>query len=268
VRPVVSLLILIAAGCGPSTSDVAGVKIIGGVPIADHVVPEVVPVMNEGGSLCTGTFVSPTVVFTAAHCLTDLSARVFVLHNGRRETAFRVIKHPDFINPDLTALRGSAAHRRLWQKNAPMDLAVLVFGRPISDRYLSVSKPSTGSPRPRRDSVTLVGYGTPTFNLGGEYMKRSGTNVLTRELANGVFTIRETESRILTSTIGTQSVGSHGDSGGPMIWNGKIAAVTSWGFLTVDSVGVRQLTVQYASLNSNVGKAFIESVSEQGVDIR
>lgn len=142
---------------------------------------------------CTGTLISASLVLTAKHCSgtspvfrTGTSSANFVAHTVDRE-----IKHPD------------------------KDLMLAHLASPIVNIAIPELPINTGALPPVNSLCTGVGFGahlesngTTTFGT-----KRSCTEKV------------ESANSTTIAVVMVSGVADHGDSGGPLLCNGKIAAV-------------------------------------------
>src|SRR5215813_6594558 len=144
------LLALVAAGVFTTSA----VALINGTPDGDaH--PYVGAVAQQGGNLCSGVLISPTVFLTAAHCFAD-GAQVFVTN---APTFGSVPPTPGVVHND-PAYRVQGTPPNDVQVN---DVAVVTLTAPLSSpRYAKLPLPL--STLLLRDGTRIddVGYGVPT----------------------------------------------------------------------------------------------------------
>lgn len=182
--------------------------------------PAVVMVVLPGGhGLCTGTFVSPTAVLTAAHCTQDDGTYTIVSSFGIFRTDTRRSFGPGVVED-------------------PEDLALLIFGEPIARARKGQVIP-LGAPPGLTEKVRLVGFGCSDFELRrGTGLKRTGTNQVSR-LGDYIEVFspktRDTASQGAKGLIGSDNrTGTcFGDSGGPMLhWQQE-----AWGVSAISHAG-------------------------------
>jgi len=193
----------------------AGVpQIINGIPTGDYPAVAALLIWNaEGEFLCSGTLVSGSVILTAAHCVADPPAAISAVFSpdGVTATAYDVVAyaiHPEFRFPTA-------------------DLAMLLLEAPV----VGITPVPLAERKPRPRAVgTIVGYGEDEVgNLG---VKEMGTVRLRR--CPKRFPALGLASRALAHSVcwrarpGQQDT-CHGDSGGPLLIGGDVAAVTSGG---------------------------------------
>src|SRR5262249_31264894 len=124
------------------------------VATADY--PAVVMVVMPGGEgLCTGTFISPNTVLTAAHC-TQIDGSYLIVSNFG---SFRAEQRRNFGPGKL---------------DDPEDLALLILSENKADARKGQVIP-IGSQPTLAERVRLVGYGCNDFELRrGTGVKRTG----------------------------------------------------------------------------------------------
>lgn len=182
----------------------------------------VIPLLIEGKGLCTATIVNAKPqLLTAAHCFQDYfdqpNIHVAALIGGERYIPMHIAIHPDY-----KAGRASA-----------YDFAVLSFAQrtPVPEvLYLS------DEPFKPLHSSTVIGYGQQVTShaninnlpIGSSGVLRSGVNnsgtIFEGEL--GLITL---EGVPLTSTKKDNVTAAEGDSGGPLLQDGKIVGICTAG---------------------------------------
>lgn len=183
-------------------------KIIGGkVDTADPAVVELIMQTGEDGGLCTATFISQTVLLTAAHCVvseddpTKIPANAeFQIMMAPSESA---AKDTDFIKVS----RENVHFHPQYDGEAAHDVAIVVLDQPVNVTPIPIGRsPLTQADIGKR--VRLVGYGAS---------KRNATS------NDGASTKRTVSTAIMSLQKDLVGIGSsngqacNGDSGGPAL---------------------------------------------------
>ena len=196
----------ILVSCG-ATDQTFGVKIINGdSAFANFPAVKKIRIHLKDGKkgMCTGFFISDSVMLTAAHCLID-AKKVSIDKTLWPDT--KAISWQ--INDSYEPQKGTLA-------SFQQDIAIVNFPDRTSDKWLTISK----TPPKARSKFTMVGFGTndpmASIGYGGSEggAKRSGQNQI--RCVN--------QNLYLSEKVGIGEKGSavsaQGDSGGPAISNG------------------------------------------------
>ncbi|NDG27611.1 MAG: S1 family peptidase [Proteobacteria bacterium] len=188
---ITSLFIL--SGCGKSLSEAELPRPSSRTAMATQGFPGIV--MITGQKLCTGTFVSPSTILTAAHCLLD--AGPFTVHTTRGP-----------IQTTQKVTLGSGA------EGDPFDVALLYLPSPVASPQEIIPVASGASVG---DAVTLVGFGCSSSEIpasGG--IKRLGSNIIAER---SEFLEVATPGIQIKQIAGPENRAGacFGDSGGPLL---------------------------------------------------
>lgn len=194
--------------------------VIGGSADADD--PSVVAVYGQqpgarSGFLCTGSVIAPTVILTAAHCVSPLETG--------EGAEFTVITGPNIDKSNAQKLTVSAVHANpLWSPDNlenGHDQGIVVLSQPTSLRSLPINRRKLASSLVGR-AVRIVGYGLDD----GSRQTGAGTK---RQALTSLGTIFSNLILVGNSRHGT----CNGDSGGPAFMNidgvETIVGTTSYG---------------------------------------
>lgn len=223
-------VVLGLTACHEKQNEESVIHVTNGAAIDGDEYPAVVQ-LKLGNSSCTGTFLSSDVVLTAAHCVVNKSF----------PKEIKVLTHPLYI-------ASSGANRA--------DLAFIKFAEKKSEHHVKIS------PRPAKanDTITIVGFGlSDAEDPRSSGVKRKGSNLLdTRGDGLLVFSgvVRGAEEN------GRESASASGDSGGPMLVDGRQVGVTSAGVVK----GNTKFSI-YVDLHSAESKQFFRQAQDAGLDI-
>ena len=218
---------------GAAIAMTAGLMVVGtilspvsnAITIGGKVETTVGPHMAIGG--CSGTLVSRKWVITAWHCYGDspLSDEIGYWGNLDYEKGNRV---------------------RVVQACHRYDMAMVRIDPPLPDKLpanVSIAQVHTVAP-PVGSTVTIKGWGENEFGKGtGGGILRSTDAKVVNPWANGFGDAFGGPSFTLNKLPGG-AISAHGDSGGPVYYEGKIVGITSNG----DGVGANDVKAE-AHLN-------------------
>lgn len=208
-------------------------KIINGHLTKNH--PAVVRIdikYMEHETHCTGTFVTDSILLTAAHCFFSATGDVITVDGTK---ALKYERHPDFAYhipalPDLDSTH--------------IDVALVFFEKGTSKDYLPLTKKqeAIGS------QAIVVGFGAQDANgKGGDKQKREGKTIITKhfkgryvvEGSDGITVVQDPKGSYANASYATIS---GGDSGGPLLTKDgrSIIAVASWLSHSADRKGIAE----------------------------
>jgi len=183
-----------------------------------------VGLVSSAAGTCTGSLISPSVVMTANHC------------NGSSISFATGTSSADFVDRPVDRV---IAH-------PSRDLLLLHLARPIRNiRPLDIN---TAAPPTVGSQCTAVGFGRHHEADGSitRRVKRSATERVTAS------------SSAVISVAWTSGIVNHGDSGGPLICDGRISGeawtidqewpdTTQGNYTTVDAMWVTNIVADYSS---------------------
>ncbi|VTJ59498.1 Hypothetical predicted protein [Marmota monax] len=198
MKTFIFLAILGAAVALPTPDDD---KIVGGYTYAKNSLPYQVS-LNVGYHLCGGSLISDQWVLTAAHCYKSrLQVRlgehdIDVLEGDEQFIqAAKIIRHPNFNKDTL---------------NNDIMLIKLTSPATISARVSTVSLPTSC---PSTGTQCLVSGWGNTLSFGVKYPSL----------------LQCLDAPVLSDTACHNSYPGKGDSGGPVVCNGELQGIVSWG---------------------------------------
>ena len=201
--PILALLVM-NLGNGRAIAVFNGV-----VPGKDHpTFPGVVKIFNANNLMCSGVFIGPYTMLTAAHCLGNYKDGGVQLE-GTSHRSEQVFVKPSLSQEYLTK-------PNLNGEQVKYDLAVVVFPKSAGQSFLDIAEQNAliGA------QIIVAGYGTKdptrtsiknsaaTFHVGYN-------QIATRIDSNRIYKISANLKRITND--GTNAITLPGDSGGPLI---------------------------------------------------
>lgn len=249
-----SCSMLTACGQKPTDRAVSSIKVTNGSEISNDDFPGVVLLYDaKVGSICTGSFVTETIVLTAAHCTMGGE----IDRNGEVDHELQLveIEDNDKSKARVVATSTRVVRNPMWDfagRNVNRyDLGLVFFEPGVAKDVL----PIAAEPAEVGDEFVIVGYGLNTSDMkdsSSAGIKRMGRNRVS--VVQSGFIQFDGKNKT-TSADGTDVAAGSGDSGGPLFIDDQIAGVTSgggWG-------GFGRTRSLYIDLHSSTSRDFLES---------
>ncbi|CAH0697532.1 unnamed protein product [Spodoptera exigua] len=215
-------------------------RIIGGRPTSIQQYPFVVQIFLPDRFLCGGSLLTLRHVLSAAHCFENTlgilkNPKLFTVHvggtklyAGTEHQVSAIVLHENYKSKQLA-----------WG----YDISVLLLETDVtlSSNVATVNIPEEGASVPDNATVIVVGWGTtnPNSKLPSYILNEVAIKTINWEICEKNYAMVEREATFLNlfktdmMCAGIQGVGGKdacfGDSGGPLLYNGVVVGITSWG---------------------------------------
>ncbi|MFD5817381.1 trypsin-like serine protease [Streptomyces sp. NPDC127038] len=249
-------------------------KIIGGTTTAITTAPWMAQLWyydaaKDIGFFCGGSVVSPTKILTAAHCTKDENGKTYDwAANGTVITGTSQLPSETSLNGGVaTGVSRQWTHPSFSPSTLNNDVAVLTLSTAVTAKPIRMTTSDDTASYAAGTKATLYGWGrtTSTTNDISEVLKTatlpinsdSTCNTAMRSVLGGVDAFVEGHmicagAKASGSDTGTTSA-CNGDSGGPLIVNGRIVGVVSWG---VDDCVTKGAYSVFSKVSAYVGAAW------------
>ncbi len=205
--------------------------------------------MPDSRGICTGTFISPRTLLTAAHC--TLLAGSYRIYSS----------FGSYVTSNKEALGPGTL-------NDPNDISVLLFSSDVADPSQGYVL-ALGTQPEERSEIRIIGYGCNDIDTKrGAGKKRTGTNLI-YSIGDYIELLSTPTAQMRTNHASRSILGSDnqagscsGDSGGPMLqvqdnaW--RITGVTHAGGWTGN-----RIKSQYIDLNRTENMSFLRDVDSE-----
>ena len=219
-------------------SHAAPSSIIGGVDANGDAWPWIVSLADSRGNhFCGGALIHPEIVLTAAHCLTNLSARNIVARVGLQQ-------QNSAGSADITSVSAILSHPSYSSRSSDNDIALVQLSEPSSKPIVRLlTSEIEAALIPGGTTVRVQGWGAMD-SQGYQYpndLQSVDVEMVdydecnSRSRYNGVLS----QNMICAGDLYGQQDSCYGDSGGPLAVysNGEwvLSGVVSWGYECANS---------------------------------
>ncbi|MGW0966325.1 trypsin-like serine protease [Streptomyces sp. NPDC002516] len=230
-------------------------KIIGGQTTAITTAPWMAQLWyydeaKDIGFFCGGSVVSPTKILTAAHCTKDENGKTYdwaangaVVTNTAQLPTTDSAGNTDLHNGTVSGVSRQWTHPSYSPSTINNDIAVITLATPVAVKPIRMTTSGDTASYAAGTKATLYGWGrtTSTTQDISETLKTatlpinsdSTCNTAMRSVLGGVDAFVEGHMICAgdpaSGTDARTTSACNGDSGGPLIVNGRIVGVVSWG---------------------------------------
>jgi hypothetical protein len=178
-----------------------------------------VMVLGSAGNVCTGIVVAPAAILTAAHCVTNAAQH--------RVHFMRASGEPALIEPSAIAVHPGYDSGAIEGRRRSIDLALVRLPSPLPGPFAPAALSSAGTPPRAGATVTLGGYGGTGGRGRADGRFRSAELSVIEPYGPGRVLLWLGEPASKGKAKGGAGA-CHGDSGGPIAFDGAVVAVTAW----------------------------------------
>uniref|UniRef100_A0A1A9X0W2 Peptidase S1 domain-containing protein n=1 Tax=Glossina brevipalpis TaxID=37001 RepID=A0A1A9X0W2_9MUSC len=198
-------------------------RIVGGETTTIDHVPYLVNLRENGQFSCGGSVISSRCVLTAAHCVHKVSPATLTINAGASRLSDpaqvrQVVK--TFVSTFYSS------------SNLDMDVAILKLNQSLNGPYIATIP--LCSKRPNDDAkVQVSGWGITAENNRepSEQVRTVLVNIVPKQQCIESYAGKaQITSTMFCATVPGEKDSCSGDSGGPVVYNGQVCGIVSWGF--------------------------------------
>ncbi|XP_044742258.1 trypsin-1-like [Chrysoperla carnea] len=201
-------------------------RIVGGKNVTIEEVPYQVALKVGGSPWCGGTIISDIFILTAAHCSKGVSERSLSVHAGS------TFPHT-YENGNVHRVKRIYVHEKYSSSTLDFDVAILELETPLqfSNTIKSLSLPGKDEFLEENETVLISGWGT--LEEGGQLatvLQAVEIPVVNQNVCQQLYSnfLDVTPRMLCAGYIEGGKDHCNGDSGGPVVSNGKVHGIVSW----------------------------------------
>ena len=227
-------------------------RIVGGMEATIDRVPYLINLRQNGQFSCGGSLITTKCVLTAAHCVYGVSPSTLTINAGASK-----LTDPS----EIRQVQQSFVSSFYSPSTLDMDVAVLKLSEPLMGPNIATIPLCSNRPG-SNEFVRVSGWGVTSENnqLPSNQVRTVTIRVVSREECMKAYAGKA----LITSTMFCASVPGErdscsGDSGGPVVYNGQVCGIVSWGF----GCGRREFPGVYTNVASLRISAFVKTIVMQ-----
>ncbi|KAM7354830.1 seminase-like [Cochliomyia hominivorax] len=227
-------------------------RIVGGVETTISQVPYLINLRQNGQFICGGSLITPKCVLTAAHCVSGNPASSLIINAGTSKLSVPGIQRQvekTFVSSLYSPL------------TLDMDVAILKLTEPL--RGQNIATIPLCSQRPgNNEYVRISGWGitSETNQLPPNQVRTVNVRVISKANCSKSYAGKAyISSTMFCASVPGQRDSCSGDSGGPVVYNGQVCGIVSWGF----GCGREEFPGVYTNVASMRVSLFVKNIMMQ-----
>lgn len=227
-------------------------RIVGGQETTIGQVPYLINLRQNGQFICGGSLITNKCVLTAAHCVSGVPASSLSINAGTSKLSDSGLQRQvqkTFVSSFYSPL------------TLDMDVAILKLAEPLSGPNIATI--SLCSQRPgNNEFVRISGWGITNENnqMPPNQVRTTNVRVIAKsECMKSYAGKAYISSTMFCASIPGQRDSCSGDSGGPVVYNGQVCGIVSWGF----GCGRQEFPGVYTNVASMRVSVYVRSIVMQ-----